>query len=535
VRYVGISVDRYRDGNCPDLPSARRDVRNLRTQFELRGCLGQKIVNEGRNSVIRKLKTPVDGHRSMVLYWAGHGLQDKRDGLHLLLPDAESYGGEVVRPSDIIGAVLQSGIHQLLFVIDTCYAGDGIVEGLRAAVINADSTQYAAGEDRWVGVLAAAQGYERASNVLGSRFVDLLRKGPLTAADRVHWNAYSAAVRGVDVAHALHGRWPRDSTQQPWFGSFGWSQPMLPNPFYDPAAEARRADALFDEQTEQPRPARSLHQHLATLDERQRNTATHLLQVLAAGYGRGVPARDVWAAVASKIENPDGDPTESIYSDEDLAWTLRVLGRHIVVDGEAGQVVYRLADDDPEAKRRLLADHEVVQRIDSAMLRLLAVQRQRSRHDQDQVNPYLVMNASRHRRSAAIVTASSRPRAAHTGGASAESRSTRLPTYLADAVYPTGRLRLGVLPDRVQAALTLILRAADGMHLPAAELADARGILEAELDGTGSGLAKVALARLRSAEQDRDGLESELRLIAQDFQAYLQRRYAADIPTANPM
>ncbi|WP_433615384.1 hypothetical protein ACQP2P_11425 [Dactylosporangium sp. CA-139114] len=534
MRYVGVSVDRYRDDDCPDLPSARRDVRNLRTQFALRGCLSQKIVNEGRSAVLQKLVTPVDGHRSMVLYWAGHAWRDQRDELHLLLPNAAFCGGEVVRPSDVVSAVFRSGIRQLLFVLDTCYAGNGILEGLRAAFIDADNTQYDAGEDRWVGVLAAAQSYERASDVLGSTFVDLLRQGPSNPADRVHWNAYNAAVRGVDVAQALHGSWPRGLTQQPWFGSFGWSQPMLPNPFYDPAATARRADGLFDEQTERPRPSRSLYQQLAALEEPRRSTATHLLQVLAAGYGRGVPARDVWATVASKIANPQGEPTDSVYSEEDMAWTLRAFGRHIVVDGEASQVVYRLANEDPEAKRRLLADHDVVQRIDSAMLRLLAVQRQRSRDDQDQVNPYLVMNANRHRSRAVITGASNRPSDLWMDDAGADSRVMRQRQEAPDAVYSSiDERHADVHSDRFQAALMLILRAADSMRSPAAALADARGMLAAELDGTRSGLARLALERLRSVEQDSAGLEAELRLIVQDLQAYLQRRYAAEVPPAS--
>ncbi|MFC1401817.1 MULTISPECIES: ATP-binding protein [Streptacidiphilus] len=81
----------------------------------------------------------------------------------------------------------------------------------------------------------------------------------------------------------------------------------------------------------------------AIVPERQdRLRAVHLLRAVAFAYGRGLPWRQIWPAVANAVAR---DP-ERTYGDTDIAWLLGSrLGGYLINDREDDVTVYRLFHD----------------------------------------------------------------------------------------------------------------------------------------------------------------------------------------------
>ncbi len=115
--------------------------------------------------------------------------------------------------------------------------------------------------------------------------------------------------------------------------------------------------------------------------------ARRLLTALAWSYGAGLPARDVWPALASALVSEGG------YDDGRVDWVLQVLGRYIVESGEGGEAVYRLFHQ--ELVDHLASDPEQGRRIDLAVGTLLVDQSGHGAHP-DNVSPYVRRHAAAH-------------------------------------------------------------------------------------------------------------------------------------------
>jgi len=115
--------------------------------------------------------------------------------------------------------------------------------------------------------------------------------------------------------------------------------------------------------------------------------ARHLLMALAWSYGAGLPARDVWPALASALASEGG------YDDGRVDWVLQVLGRYIVESGEGGEAVYRLFHQ--ELVEHLASDPDQGRRIDLAVGKLLVDQSGHGAHP-DKVAPYVQRHAVAH-------------------------------------------------------------------------------------------------------------------------------------------
>ena len=101
-----------------------------------------------------------------------------------------------------------------------------------------------------------------------------------------------------------------------------------------------------------------------------------------------MPARDVWPEVAAKLR-----PDER-FDDDALGRVLQKLGRHLVIDSEYGQAVFRMAK--PHARRSLL-DEETRNSIDHAVIQVL---RDQARLSRGALNPYLREHVRAHARRA---------------------------------------------------------------------------------------------------------------------------------------
>jgi hypothetical protein len=408
--YLGVGVARYRDPAFPALPAAKTDVNRLRPLFEDRGHRAAVLPSPRSGTEVSGfVDAHAAGHTAALLHWAGHAVVNP--GGDLLLATNESRSDDVahdkVRAEDLIDQIVAAGVRQLMVVMDTCGAASGMLEALRSALARIERGSAELRKDAWIGVLATSQSDGTAvDGAFGRAFHRLLRTGPRGRADRVHWNAYNAAVRGVDVAHAAHSAWDGGRAQQFAYQSIGWSQPILPNPLYDPAAPPASLGALAGG----PAPStKDLRTDLADHAE-----LTPLVRVLAAAEGRGMPARDVWPWVAAALR-----PDEQV-DDDDLNDVIDKFGRHLLIDSEYGQAVFRLAN--PHARRSLL-DVQTSNEIDHAVIRLF---RDQSRRSGVAVNPYLREHVRAHVRRAGRIDRPT-PRSAEVGDRG------RLRSLLADA------------------------------------------------------------------------------------------------------
>lgn len=90
-------------------------------------------------------------------------------------------------------------------------------------------------------------------------------------------------------------------------------------------------------------------------NDRDRLRAVHLLRAVAFAYGRGLPWRIIWPAVATAVaDDPDYPDEAATYGDSDIAWLLGTrLGGYLITDTEDDVTVYRLFHD---ALRETLRD-----------------------------------------------------------------------------------------------------------------------------------------------------------------------------------
>jgi tetratricopeptide (TPR) repeat protein len=87
-------------------------------------------------------------------------------------------------------------------------------------------------------------------------------------------------------------------------------------------------------------------QHRALIETESARLARQLLTALTWGFGAGFPEEE-WIAVSTALGR---DLEAGVLGAADISWILDQLGRYIILDGEAGQAVYRLA-------HQSLADH----------------------------------------------------------------------------------------------------------------------------------------------------------------------------------
>ena len=193
---------------------------------------------------------------ALVVMWSGHGLRSAADGLRLLARDSVLLSSSGIGISDLAGASADSGASQVLFIIDTCFAGAAVAGGEVAASIMRASPPL--GEHVWAGVLASCLDVETARDGLfGLRLRQVLENGPQTPELKVRWSLHNQYVRGDDVCDAVLKEWGSD-LQSPDFAARGSAWWMFRNPLYDAGApeqvvehllQAARSGARLDERS----------------------------------------------------------------------------------------------------------------------------------------------------------------------------------------------------------------------------------------------------------------------------------------------
>ncbi|WP_433291571.1 tetratricopeptide repeat protein [Pseudonocardia sp. CA-142604] len=168
----------------------------------------------------------------LLLLWCGHGVQS---GAKLWLQTRDEDGE--VSVVEVIKRCVRSGANQLLFVLDTCFAGGGIPDAAEVAAALLEEIPPNA-EHVWFGVLVscAARDPEGAKDgAFGAVLMRLLERGPRSPDMQRRWSRHDRMIRGEDLGQALLEEWTEED-QRPDFLRRGSAWYMLPNPLWDEGA-----------------------------------------------------------------------------------------------------------------------------------------------------------------------------------------------------------------------------------------------------------------------------------------------------------
>ena len=242
--YVGIGVGIYDDSEVfSPLPGAVSEVRDVATVLATHGYQVSVIPDPtkaallaGPDALDAKLPpTSLSAGGSLVILWSGHGEPTPEHKFHLISRDTSSGSTPVVTAETLAGMAARTGAGQILLILDTCYSGSGVIQGLDVAdrVLRELPSR---DKQVWFGVVASAMDLDRArEGVFAGRLLKLLRDGPDDPVLQLRWSAYSARVRGDDLIDALLKEWDVPD-QIPKVASVGSAWLMFRNPRHNPDA-----------------------------------------------------------------------------------------------------------------------------------------------------------------------------------------------------------------------------------------------------------------------------------------------------------
>jgi tetratricopeptide (TPR) repeat protein len=252
-RFLGVAVGSYAGEPEGGLQHVVTDVGFLKARFDRTfdtSVLTNPTAIEARETMDRLEDSLPDGG-VMVVVWSGHGASLGPGELRLLTTDSKLTSRRAGIPiSELATACAASGANQLLLIIDSCFAGDGL-----AAADEATSTVMKAyppnRDNQWVGVLAACKSGHRAyDGELGERVREVMTNGPRDPKQRLlRWSEHDTHVKGVDFVEALMddswGHNPRVTLQFRTQGG-GNPEPMIPNPLHTPDASSEIVEHLLN-------------------------------------------------------------------------------------------------------------------------------------------------------------------------------------------------------------------------------------------------------------------------------------------------
>ncbi|MGV9450897.1 tetratricopeptide repeat protein [Streptomyces sp. NPDC003635] len=243
-RLAGIGVGEYTSSAHKQLDHAVADVDGLAAllggSFE-----GEPLRNPSEaeaRDYLEQLPESLPADSALVLAWSGHANLPAPGALRLLAKDSGTRASSGLGLTDVVLYCAESGANQLLFVLDTCFSGDGISADDLASQIMRDTE--AAGQ-LWVGVVTSCLPLEKARDGLfGQRFRKVLAVGPDLPELRMRWSVHNQYVRGDDVCDAVLKEWG-SGAQTPDFRSRGSAWWMFPNPLYEAGAPERVVEHLL--------------------------------------------------------------------------------------------------------------------------------------------------------------------------------------------------------------------------------------------------------------------------------------------------
>ncbi len=178
----------------------------------------------------------------LIVLWSGHA-DRQPEGLHLIARNTSKGGTRELTPEYLASRIARSGATQILLLLDTCYAGEGVLEAQHViAQIKLERS-----DTTWFGVLGSTLALERARDgVFVTRLRELLEHGPKDPVEARRWSVHNEGVRGDDVINALIADWS-ETEHRPQLSIQGDGPPlvMLPNPSFDADAPAQVVEHLL--------------------------------------------------------------------------------------------------------------------------------------------------------------------------------------------------------------------------------------------------------------------------------------------------
>ena len=251
--YIGIGVAEYDDAaTFHPLPGAVGEIEQVGAMLPGDRYQTRTLPNPTWAQVQEALDQwlPPDGLApggSLLLLWAGHG-ESRPEGLHLIARNVRANQSVKISETQLIGPAVHSGAAQILIILDTCYAGAGVMPALDLSdKIQQEMPPSGGDGNRWVGIVASAQNLEPARDgVFAQRLLKLLREGPSDPGLRLRWSVHNALIRGDDLIDALQKEWDASVTgQKPKVVQSGSAWFMFPNPLHQPEAPDRLSGYLL--------------------------------------------------------------------------------------------------------------------------------------------------------------------------------------------------------------------------------------------------------------------------------------------------
>ncbi|MEW1831422.1 ATP-binding protein, partial [Streptomyces sp. NPDC088196] len=250
---LGVAVRTYEAGQFRELPNAVKQLEELCTLLEGYGYTPTVVKDPGRDSLKGSVEEWRKGweeggsHGPAIVVWSGHGVLQGQD-LRLIVHDTHAVDDEEQTYSArlLTSAALRSGADQVLMLIDTCYAGAGVVESLQKALFTWSARSLPEGRSTWLGVVASCRPQKKAAGrgILLETVTDVLRNGPRTKDYRHEWSPRNWRVTGAAVIRAAIDQWPEDEGQHPVPASLGQDLPMFGNPHKEDKGEAELVEHL---------------------------------------------------------------------------------------------------------------------------------------------------------------------------------------------------------------------------------------------------------------------------------------------------
>ncbi|MDY0743312.1 AAA family ATPase [Paucibacter sp. R3-3] len=236
ARLIAIANGAYRE--LVALERAVPDAQALADVLEERGfaplLLADLEAGPLTTAVAQHLPRADSHDGVLILSWTGHGLVDANNELRLQ-GTSGGFDVDVARASDLGEWAARTGARRVLVLIDTCFAGRGVIDAARVA--SAVSAGRRDPGSAWFAVIAASLGDEPARSGALSRVMQrLLSVGPTKGNKDVAgwWVANRPYIRGNDLLETLLNEWDEPRQTPTRFLGGGLDGDFVRNPLFKP-------------------------------------------------------------------------------------------------------------------------------------------------------------------------------------------------------------------------------------------------------------------------------------------------------------
>ncbi|MFE7528050.1 caspase family protein [Kitasatospora sp. NPDC057542] len=235
---ITAGTARYRDEEIEQLPHVPGDLDQVTEVFaSMQYGSALRLLDLDRNELLERLirwkRAESRSGDALVVYYSGHG-ERSDDGHHYLLCHDSEFGDPdlALETEDLVTLFGRSGVRHLLVVIDTCYAGLGATQGVKALTRDLTLRLAAGGPEALDGfaVIAAARPREQAEDGLFAQALTAAVADPGLGGPRQARLALEEVVRRVNSELLARGALQRAEYYMSGDGTFAF----MPNPRHVP-------------------------------------------------------------------------------------------------------------------------------------------------------------------------------------------------------------------------------------------------------------------------------------------------------------